>query len=156
MTVTGPKVKDFTGDPGGFPVEVVSAGEQLDRPQAFVDRGRRVHGHELVSSDLGGEVAEVAVDEVRGARRRVVHHLGDLLSLRRREDLIGLVVGDLAGDAQEPGDTPTAHVQVLALGVLVGVGGDDVDTGDHVGLGELLLVGQITSKFRMRWKHLFG
>jgi DNA-binding transcriptional ArsR family regulator len=25
MTVTGPKVKDFTGDPSGFPVEIVSA-----------------------------------------------------------------------------------------------------------------------------------
>ena len=84
-----------------------------------------------------GELVEVRVHHVGRADRRVVHHLGDLSALRRLEDRVGLVVGQVATRRHEPGDPPAPHGGPLLLGLVVGVGSDHVDAGDRVRLGEL-------------------
>ena len=73
----------------------------------------------------------------RGSDRRVVHHLRDLTTLRRVDERVDFVVAQLAVTGQEPGDPLPADELELSLGVVVAVGCDHVDAGDHVRLGEL-------------------
>ena len=69
---------------------------------------------------------------------RVVHHLSDLLALRRGKNGVGLDVGEVAPGRHEARDPPAANGRPLLLGLVVGVGGDHVDRGDRVGVCELL------------------
>ena len=67
-----------------------------------------------------------------------MHHLCDLLALRRSEHRVGFVVGEGATRCDETGDAATRHRDALALSIVLGLGSNHVDTCHHVWLGKLI------------------
>ena len=93
-----------------------------------------MHGDDFVDVRLGSEVLEVATDESRVACRGVVGHLGDALALRGCKQLVGFLVRECSGHPKEPCDPPAGDIEPLCFGILGRLGGDDVHSGDHIGL----------------------
>ena len=76
--------------------------DELDRPQARLDGGRGMHDHQLVGVGFLGEAIEILADRGRRADRGVAHHLDHVLTLRRLQHRVELLVGQLSTGCEEP------------------------------------------------------
>ncbi len=92
----------------------------------------------FVGVSIRAKIGEVGAHLVRVPQRREREHLIDVLTLRSLPHLLdlGITEGTILSSKEDFDEaTPTpleAHSSLLRLG------GDDVDSGDHVGLSELL------------------
>src|SRR5699024_8445734 len=92
---------------------------------------------DLIGVGLGGEVGEVIGGVLSGSQCGVSHHLVDVLALRGGEQRIGLLVGVFRARAQNEGDAGAFDLVELLLGLGTVISGDNVGTGNDVGLVKL-------------------
>ena len=110
------------------------------------------------------EAVEVVLDLARGAQRGVGEHLVHLGCGPGGEQLVGLLVGHVeVFDADLPSveadGSSAPDVLQLRLGIAGGVGGDDVDPGDHVGSLQLFGGPELASvggdrRVQRRWREV--
>jgi hypothetical protein len=109
----------------------------VERAQPGLDRRGGVDHDQLVGGGVLDEPLEVPPHLGRRPHRRVPHHVGHVPARGRAQQLVELLVPEPPPSSQHPRHPGAHHRPVLLAGLVLVLGGDDVDAGDHVGVLEL-------------------